>query len=131
MYLNIYSFKNLYIYKNYFFLSNKYFTHKNFIYFYNQFLIDNKINVLFVFDLKIFVNFSHNLEQLDIILFTFNNNFDFFKNNYNISINLNFFSTFYYILLFNFVWFLSINYISFNKKLFYLNNFNYFNKHLL
>jgi hypothetical protein len=126
LYVNMFSLKKLLIYKNYFYINPKYFTHKNFIYFYNQFLIDNKIYMLIIFDLKSILNFSHILEHSNIILFTFNNKFNFLENNYNLLLNINNFNTYMYILLFNQVWLLSLNYNMFNNKLLYLKNFNNF-----
>ena len=101
LYTNMYSFKKLLIYKNYFYLNPNYFTHKNFIYFYNQFLIDNNIYMVIIFDLKTILNFSHILENFNIILFTFNNKFNFFENNYNLFINKNFYQNYLCLLMFN------------------------------
>ena len=101
LYVNMYSFKKLLIYKNYFYINPKYFTHKNFIYFYNQFLIDNKIFMIVVFNLKNILNFSHILESFNIILFTFNDKLNFLENNYNIVSKNTFFDSYLYILLFN------------------------------
>ena len=97
----MYSLKKLLIYNNYFYINPKYFTHKNFIYFYNQFLINNNIFMIIIFDIKNILNFSHILESFNIILFTFNKNFDFLPSNYNLITNNTFYSTYLYILLFN------------------------------
>jgi len=101
LYINMYSLKKLLIYKNYFYINSKYFTHKNFIYFYNQFLLDNNIYMIIIFDLKNILNFSHILENSDVILFTFNNKFNFFENNYNLLLKNSFYNIYLYILLFN------------------------------
>jgi hypothetical protein len=124
LYINMYSLKKLLIYKNYFYINSKYFTHKNFIYFYNQFLIDNNIFMIIIFDLKNILNFSHILENSDIILFTFNNKFNFFSNNYNLLIKNSFYEVYLYILLFNQIWLLSLNYNIYKNKIFYLKYFN-------
>jgi hypothetical protein len=120
----MYSLKKLLIYRNYFYVNPKHFTHKNFIYFYNQFLIDNNINMIIVFDLKNILNFSHVIDSSYIILFTFSNYFNFFENNYNILIKNSFYETYLYILLFNQIWLLSLNYNIFINKINYLKYFN-------
>jgi hypothetical protein len=101
LYTNLYNFKNLLIYKNYFYINPKYFTHKNFTYLYNQFLIDNKIYLLIIFNIKNILNFSHILEKSNIILFIFNKKFFFLNNNYNIFKNLNNYTNYFFIILFN------------------------------
>ena len=101
LYLNMYSFKKLLIYKNYFYLNLKYFTHKNFIYFYNQFLIDNNIYMIVIFNLKNILNFSHILENFNIVLFTFNSEFNMFEKNYNLVIANTFYTKYLYLLVFN------------------------------
>jgi hypothetical protein len=126
LYVNMYSLKKLLIYKNYFYINPKYFTHKNFIYFYNQFLIDNNINMIIIFDLKNILNFSHILENSDIILFTFNDKFNFYENNYNLLIKNSFYNMYLYILLFNQIWLLSLNYSIYSNKILFLKNFNNF-----
>ena len=126
LYINMYSLKKLLIYKNYFYINSKYFTHKNFIYFYNQFLLDNNIYMIIIFDLKNILNFSHILENSDVILFTFNNKFNFFENNYNLLLKNSFYNIYLYILLFNQIWILSLNYNIYNNKLFYLKSLNNF-----
>ena len=123
----MYSFKKLLIYKNYFYLNPKYFTHKNFIYFYNQFLIDNKIFMIILFDLKNILNFSDILCFSNIVLFTFNKSFNFYENNYNLVIKNNNYYSYMFILLFNQIWLLSLNYNNFNNKLIFLKNFSNFN----
>lgn len=126
LYVNMYSFKKLLIYKNYFYINPKYFTHKNFIYFYNQFLTDNNINMIIIFDLKNILNFSHILENSEIILFTFNDKFNFFENSYNLLMKNSFYDNYLYILLFNQIWILSLNYNIYFNKLLYLNYFKNF-----
>jgi hypothetical protein len=101
LYINMYSFKNLLIYKSYFYINPSYFTHKNFIYFYNQFLVDNNVFLIIIFNLKNVLNFSHVLENLNIILFTFNNKFNFIDSNYNLLTNIDFYKIYLYILLLN------------------------------
>jgi hypothetical protein len=101
LYINIFSLKNLLIFKKYFYVDPKYFTHKNFIYFYNQFLIDNNIYLIIIFNIKNILNFSNILENFNIVWFIFNDKFVFFKNSYNLFVEINFFSYYLYILLFN------------------------------
>jgi len=126
LYVNMYSFKKLLIYKNYFYINPKYFTHKNFIYFYNQFLVDNNIFMIFIFNLKNILNFSHILENLNIVLFVFEKNFNFVQNNYNLITNFSFYEIYLKILLLNQIWILSLNYNVYNNKLMYLKYFNNF-----
>ena len=126
LYVNMFSFKKLLIYKNYFYINPKYFTHKNFIYFYNQFLIDNNIYMLVIFNLKTVLNFSHILESFNIILYYFSDNFNFFENSYNLSISNNYFNNYMFILLFNQIWLLSLNYSVYNNKLIFLKKFSFF-----
>lgn len=126
LYLNMYSLRKLLIYQNYFYTDPKYFTHKNFIYFYNQFLIDNKIYLVIIFNISYILNFSHVLENLNIILFTFTGRFCFINNNYNIHKKINFFNLYLYILLFNQIWIFSVNFHAFSNKLLYINYLNNF-----
>jgi hypothetical protein len=126
LYVNMFSLKKLLIYKNYFFINPKYFTHKNFIYFYNQFLIDNNIYMLIIFDLKNILNFSHILDHFNLVLFTFNKKFTFFENNYNLFFEKNFLNIYLFILVFNQVWVISLNYNIFFNKCIFLKNFNNF-----
>jgi len=126
LYINMFSFKKLLIYKNYFYINPKYFTHKNFIYFYNQFLIDNNIYMLIIFNLKTILNFSHILENFNVVLYYFNDNFNFFENNYNLYIKNNHFNNYMLILLFNQIWLLSLNYNTYNNKLIFLKKFSFF-----
>jgi len=126
LYVNMYSLKDLLIYKNYFYTNPNHFTHKNFIYFYNQFLINKKIFMIIIFNLKYILNFSHILESLDIVLFTFNNKFSFLNLNYNLFIDVNFYKIYLYILLFNQIWILSLNYTIYSNRLLYFRYFNLF-----
>jgi len=120
LYVNMFSLKSLIIFRRYFYINPKHFTHKNFIYFYNQFLINNNIYLIIIFNLKNILNFSHILEAFNVSLFTFSEKFIFLKNSYNIFLKLNFNRIYLCILLFNQLWFISINYVTFKNKLNFL-----------
>ena len=122
LYYNMYTYKSMMQYSHYFFINSYYFTHKNWLYFYKQFCIDNNVLLIFIFNYNEYVNYMSDFKAINILTSAlvlerydgFWVDYPFYCSSYKLS-------KFLILVLFKNLFFIYVNYNSYNNKLLFLN----------